>query len=429
VLAACGAGLTALAGCSVDVSVGEDDGPEYDGAALRAIPEEQPVPPRPDAFPVRVDDTLVERHYDRARELVGAVPERPDVPNGAVAERLHERRARVAGRLDERSDAPTGPRRLAAARRVRGDAAEVNGAYRAATGDVTRERVEDRREVLRSDLRAFESEWTYRGGEPAPALVFHAELEELVRAARRNAEAWPPLADDPRDDVFRAGEVCGNVEAGWAALGDAYRLRRRYLEEASDPSSYRSAVTVAAHRLDRRASMERRRVDDFLDVPAPEAFERDVEETPAAVLYEEARRYVRFADEDAESAREAGEHATATLRGAGELATLRTFGTSIDAIRAGEYGRPEGTEPVTTAGEEAVAALREAWTTEPAGVSAEVAGRARESLASGHSRLEHADGQSFEVDDALAAFAFTRLYAEAVPGVVAAVVDALGEDG
>lgn len=429
VLAACGAGVAALAGCSVDVSVGGDDGPEYDGAALRAIVEEQPVPPRPDAFPVRVRDRLVERHYDRARELVGTIPERPAVPNEAVAERLRERRERVADRLEDRSDAPRGLDRLAAARRVRGDAGEIDGAYRAAVGNVDREQVDDRRETLRGDLHAFEGEWAYRGGEPEQALVFHAELEGLVRAVRRNVEAWPPLPEDPRDDVFRAGEVLGNLEEGRATLDDGDRLRVRYLDSVPEPTSYRSTVTAAAHRLDRRASMERRRVGDFLDVPAPEAFEREIEETPAARLYERARDGAEQWIGDAGSTRRSGEHATATVESARALAALRTFEAAVDAIRAGEYGRPDDTGPVATAGEEAVEALRGAWATEPVAVSAVVSEPARWALSSGHSRLEHADGHPFEVDHALGSFAFVRLYAERVPGVVAAVRDALGGTG
>jgi hypothetical protein len=430
VLAAGGAGLAALAGCSVDLDVGEGgDEREYDAGALRDVVEGREVPTRPDAFPVRVPEAMLDRHYGRARQLVAAVPERPDVPNGAVAERLRERRARVVRDVAERPDAPTGPDRLAAARRVRGAAAEVNGAYRAAVGELDRALVAGNREALREDVHGFRGGWDYRGGDPARALVVHAELEGLLRTARRRVEAWPPFPEDPRDDVFRAGEVLGDLSEGWTAFADAGRLRTRYLADVPEPVSYRPAITAAAHRIDRRASMERRRLHDYTERPAPEAFELTVEGTPAGYLYERARRGAENAAEDADAARRAGERARATLEGARALASVRAFRAAIDAVEAGEYGPPEDAGPVAAAREVAVAALREAWTTEPVPVSVETVEPARETLSSGYFRLEGADGQAFEADDALADFAYARLYAEAVPDAVSAVLDALQGDG
>ena len=428
VLGACGAGLAALAGCAeLDVEFGDDEEREYDPGPLAAIAEEEP-PTRPDVFPVAVTDEMLGRHYDRARELVAAVPERPDVPNGVVAERLRRLRERATEDVDDRPDAATGPQRLADARRTRGEAAEANGAYRAAVDEIERESVARSREELRADLHELAAASSYRGSDPASALVVHAELEGLRGRARRSAEAWPSVPADPATDVFRVGEIAGTVEEGWAALGDAIRLRTRYLDGASDPRSYRAATTAATHRLDRRASIRRRRVGEFLDVRAGEAFERDVEGTPAAGLYEEARRDVEFVSEDADRARRAGDFATATLGAARGLASLGAFRTVIDAVEAGEYGPPEDAERVAAAHREATTALRDAWTTEPAGVSVEVAEPAREAIAEAHYRLEDTEGEPYEVDSAFVSLVYARRYAEAVPDVVASVVEAL-EDG
>jgi hypothetical protein len=426
VLGACGAGLAALAGCAeLDVEIGDDEAErEYDVAPLAAIAEEDP-PTRPDSFPVDVTEELVERHYDRAREFVAAVPERPAVPNGVVAERLRDRRERAIEGIDDRPDAATGPSRLGAARRTRSEAAEVNGAYRAAVDEIERESVARSREELRRDLHELAAESDYRGGDPAEALVVHAELEGLRGYARRSAEAWPPFPADPAADAFRVGEIVGSVEEGWAALGDAIRLRARYLDGTDDPRSYRSAMTAAAHRLDRRTATYRRRVGEFLDTRAAEAFDRDVEGTPAAELYEEARQNVEFASDDAGRERRAGDHATATLGAATELASLRAFRAVIDAVEAGEYGPPEDAERVSTAHREAIAALRETWTTEPVGVSAELAEPAREAVAEAHYRLEDTGGEAYEVDSAFASLVRARLYAEVVPDTVASVVAAL----
>lgn len=105
VLAGCGAGEAALAGCAgIDVSLGDEGEREYDPAALARLVEEGESPIAPGVFPVRVPEGVVERHYDRARELRAGAPERPDVPNGAVARELRERRGRVVGDLEKPSD-------------------------------------------------------------------------------------------------------------------------------------------------------------------------------------------------------------------------------------------------------------------------------------------------------------------------------------
>jgi len=425
VLAACGAGLAALAGCAgVDVSLGGDEEREYDPAALARLAEGSD-PTAPDAFPVRVPEASVERHYGRARELLEAVPERPDLPNETLGAELRERRQRAADDVEDREEARTGLERLGDGRDARGEAAEVHGAYRAATGGIDRETVADRRAALRSDLRGFEGEWAYRGGDPSRALVVHAELEELRERAGRGAEAWPPFPADPREDVFRVGEIVRGLENGVATLGDASRLRTRYVEGTDDPQSYRTAITAAAHRLERRASWRRRRRHEFLDRRASEAFERSVEGTPAEYLYHEARERVRGAADEADDARRTGDHATATLRSATELAGILAFDEVVDAVEAGEYGPPEDADRIAAALEDAVAALREAWGTEPVPASVELTRPARDALRDARRRLEDADGDARTVDRAYANLAYVRLYAERVPEAVGAVTDAL----
>ncbi len=435
VLAACGAGLTALAGCaSVDVG-GRDDDREYDAGRLAAIAERgSPAPP--DAFPVGVTAAMLDRHRGRARELVAAVPERPAVPNGAVVHRLRTDRERVRddlagdGEKSEGGDEErSGLERLADARRVRADAAEVAGAYRAATGAIHRRAVEARREALRADRRAFEAEWAYRGEGAAGALVVGAALEDLRERAREGAEAWPPFPDDPADDVFRVGEITRTLEAGRAALADAEDLRTRYLAGAADAPSHRGAIAAAAHRLRDRTLWDRRVIHEHLDAEAADLpFDRRVEGTPAAELYRRARLRAEDALRGPDRARRAGDHATATLQGARGLASLRAFEAVVESLEAGEYGPPEDAERVATAHEAAVDALGAAWRTAPAAVSAEVAEPAGWAVDRGLDGLERSDGHHREVDRAVASFAYARLYAEAVPAVVGTVVEVL-EDG
>lgn len=431
VLSACGAGLAALAGCAdLDApGLGGDDGPEYDPGPLRDVAG-RTVPPGPDAFPVSVPDAMPERHRERARDLLATVPERPDVPNGVVARRLREEREHVTEHLRERSDAATGLGRLSSARGDRGDAAELSGIYRAAVGEIDRETVADRRAGIRAGLRRFREEWDYRGADPASALVVGAELEDLAGTIRRHAEAWPPVPADPATDVFRVGELLRDVELGEASLADAGILRERYLDgSGDDPRSYRSAITAAAHRLDRRASWASRRLHEFDDVRAADLpFDRSIEGTPAERLFRHAQHYAGIDDpRDGEALRD-GDHATAALEAGRTLAGVRAFRAVLDAIEAGEYGPPDESDRVTAAYEEAVAALETAREVAPTAVSAELTWPAREAIEDGRYGLDESNGRSRDVHDAIAMFAYARLYAEEVPDAVAAVVDALEEE-
>lgn len=434
VLMACGTGLAALAGCTgVDIGGQDrDDDPDYDPAILDGIVRAG-VPARLDAFPVDVTDRMIERHTDRARELLSEVPQRPDIPNGVVAERLRADREHVVEGLEGgASEEATRIGRLSHARGVRSDAAEVSGAYRAAKGSVDSTTVEEQRESLREDSLVFEADWDYRGDDPARALVVHAEIEELHRSARRNAEAWPSFPDDPTTDVFQVGEIQRNLEAGRAALSDAERLRARYLDGIDDPNSYRETFTVAAHELHFRVQYVSRRFHDFLDHTdrAEELpFDRSLDDTPARELFYTARSYADVAiRRRGDDYRRDGEYATAILYQARGLVSLRAFEAVIDAIEAGEYGRPERADRVVAERDAAVAALETAWETDPVPLSAEITWPAREALDHGVYDLERGyDARA--AHSALERFAFARLYAEAVPPVVGTVTDVLEREG
>jgi hypothetical protein len=426
--------MAALAGCSsVGIGGSGDDGPTYDVDRLAEIARKRSLT-RPDAFPVTVTDGMVARHYDRARELLEAVPTRPTVPNGAITKRLRDMHEDVAtGLSDPAPDGETirgGLDRLGHARHVRADAAELAGAYRAATGELDPEWVADRRGGLRSDLGAFEATWTYRGGDPTDALVVHAELEGYRDRVRRSAEAWPPVPEDPVSDPLRVGEIARDLEAGEAVLSDAVRLRERYLAGLDAPHPLRSAITVTAHRLHGRASLARRGLDDYLQVRIDELpVDRSLEGTPAAHFFDEPRGDVRYETQDAADARQVGNHASAALSSARRLAALRAFGSVVDDVEAGKYGTPEDVDRVAAAREQAVEAIEAAWETSPAPLSLEVTYPASDSLSWGHRMLESTDGASHDVNQALASFVWARRYARTVPDVLETVTNALAAHG
>ncbi len=430
VLAGLGAGMAALAGCS-SVGIGGDgnDEPEFDPGRLDEIARKE-VPARPDAFPVTVTDGMVARHYDRARELLDAVPPRPTVPNGTVTKRLRDMREEVATAVaDTGSDEDVerrGPERLGRPRHVRADAAELLGAYRAATGEMDPEWAADRRETLRSDLRSFEGEWAYRGDGPADALVVHAELEGYRDRVRRSAEAWPPVPDDPVTDPFGVGETVREIEGGRATLADATRLRERYLTDLEDPRSFRSAMTAAAHRTHRRSSFAGRRIEEYArggpdDLP----FDRSLEGTPAIHFFDELQADVRYEAENTDEDRRAGNYARATLSSARRLAGVRAFETVFDGIEAGKYETPDDADRVAAARTAAVEALQAAWETTPVPLSVDVTFPAHDAFRWGHRKLDGSRGARSDVNEALASFVYARLYAEEVPAVVDTVRNAL----
>lgn len=428
-LVAGGAGLVALAGCSAvgRGGVGEDDSArEYDpGSYPDLAGAEAPTPP--DAFPVAISGALLETHLERARSLVEAVPERPDVPNGVVADHLERDRQHLVEALDEAIDEPTARERLGHARGRRGDAAELDGAYRAATGGLDPGAVEERRAALRADRLALEGAWDYRGGDRAASLVVHAAIESLLETARRDGDAWPPVPADPADDPFQAGDALGEFERARAALLDAERFRRAHLEGVDDPRSFRSAYTVAAHRLDRRALFDRRLVHEHLDRRVDEAaVGRSLEDTPGVHLYRTARRGAESRVRGADRPRRRGAFATAALEGARLHASLRAFEAVLDALEAGEYAEtPSSADAVAEERSAAVDALERAWAAEPVPVSVAVAVPARHALERGHWPLRESGRYGRTVDEAVGEFAYARRYAEAVPDAVAVLVDEL----
>jgi hypothetical protein len=438
VLSACGAGLAALAGCSdVDV-LDRGHEPEYDTDRLVAVGEAS-VPTPPSAFPVAVPHGMVERHRDRALELVERVPEDPDVPNGVVADRLREDRERVledlgeAGEGDDPSDdhhngEPGDPvdrplERLNEARSVRERAGEVEAAYRAATGDVAGGAIAERRERLRADMLEFERDWTYRGDDPASALVVHRWLETLRRAVRRGTEPERAFPDDPAAGVFSVGDIVGDLEAGQAALSDADRLRVTYREGLSDPRQYRAAFPVATRRMKFHSREGLHRVDS-LDPEEP-PFDRSIEGAAAGRVYRDAAHAVEYRREDVHEARDRGDLADALVAAGITLASLRALDSIVAAIDERELDDPDDAEDVAAARQQAVDALETAWTTAPTVLAVELARPAYHYLRDGTDYLRghfHHDDDDPDARDARRAYAsFVRAvhYAEAVPETVA----------
>jgi hypothetical protein len=332
---------------------------------------------------------MVARHRERARELIEAVPERPDVDDESVVERLRERRDTVVGRLDAPVDDGERPlHRLRRARGLRQDAAVAAAAYRAATDGVERSAVADRRSALRERLLAFERDWTYRGDDPATALAVHAALEELRLDARPALAPESAFPASPGSDPFGVGELVGDIERGGAALTDAERLRTRYLEDLAEPWPYRTALSVAAVRLRAVAEEHREEVARHVDpVPETPPFDRSIAGTPLERLYFWAGDGVAIFSSDAEQARLRGDHAARLLSRGVDITVLRALGSIVADIENERVSSPGSAADIVAARERAVGRLERAWSTEPTVLAPELAHWAHRLVVNGTEQL------------------------------------------
>ncbi|MFB6303986.1 MAG: hypothetical protein ABEH47_02370, partial [Haloferacaceae archaeon] len=192
---------------------------------------------------------------------------------------------------------------------------------------------------------------------------------------------------------------------------------------------YRTVLSVAAARLQRRGEFRHRDVHEYADPDAEPPFDRSIEGTALEQLYREAAASVERDEAEAERARRRGDPATALLAAGVDLAALRTLDAVVTGIQEGDIEAPTSAADVTAAREAAVAALERTWRAEPQVVAVELAGPARAYLRHGTRSLGgRTDGDAPTAEDAERAFAeFVRAarYAEAVPPTAADVQAAL----
>lgn len=426
-LAGTASGLAALAGCSeLPVGGGESaGGVEYDGEALRALVDSGDFD-APSTYPGPVPDRLAESHYGRATDLLDGVPSEPSFPNEVVASRLADERASVAEALSDPPGGETTLDSLSGWRYDRGNAAEVGGAYEAATGDASASGLRARRTAVRGDLAAFHEDWTYRAESPVAALAVHRELESLAATCRRYLTPDQPFPDDPQAAPFAAGELAGDVERARATLADAAGLRDAYVTGGMD--GHWSTLGTAATRLGRAVHPTRRPVEPYVEPDASvEDFQLDVDGTPAERLFVETRRVVLRGQDLAAEATERGDHASAVAAHARTLTGLVAMAPVVDAIRDGEYDLPDSADAVADHREAAVAALEDALDVDPGLLAAVVAEPALRALDEGDRAL--ADRREYEQaeetpdrSDVVRAVGHYGL-AEHVAGAVPAVVE------
>jgi len=419
-LAACGAGLAGLAGCS-GLSPFDDGEERVDTGRLAGDLATVALPASP--YPISVPASLADRHRERARELLDGVPDSPSIPNAAVARKLRAERDRAATSLesdgDERESWPLD--RLDGDRYDRSEAASVRSAYRAAVGEDDGDRLREYRQTIAASRGAFEGDLAYRASDPVAAVLAHEPVEELLAECRDALQPTPPYPDDPRAEPFRAGEAVGTVERSAAALGDARRLRERYLREAADPRPQWDRVAVAAESLERALRFSQDRVEGYQD-PGTDVFERDLDGTAARSLYFDAAHDLRTRIEGTKAAVDDADFATAVLDAGRGLAALEVLTAVVTGIREGAYQGDPSLSTVRTGAEASAAAIESALDTEPRGLAV----RLCEPALFTH-RYAVRSVARYEPDavDLLAEFRRAELFASAVPEATAFVVERL----
>jgi len=426
VLAGAGAGLAALAGCSV--SLGTDE--TADGEALRRLADEERFE-RPYPHPLSIPDAMVTRHRERARALLDGVPVETDIPNELIATRIERERERLAERLDAGASGAESPDgqddagdaggpdgddgatasardRLREARRRRREAAALRGTYRAATGGIDRADVERRRDAQRGRLAAFRAAWDYRAAAPVRAALVHAHLENLVDGAEHALTPWPQFPADPAADVEQVGYIAEKVEEAAAALDDLERYREQVAGERT--TGYRPALMAAATWLRRRARREAFRHEAYLD-EGVEAFDRDLGESVARYRFVIAREVAReYSNRDLIDRIDAGGYANAVLFAATRRAAVTALAASVEAVESDETGGEVSVQRIEAARRRAREAIETALDRGPVGLLARLLGPAFTALDEARRELEH--GASGTPARALGGYRYAAEFAE-----------------
>ncbi|QWC18555.1 twin-arginine translocation signal domain-containing protein [Halorubrum sp. 2020YC2] len=347
------AGAAAVAGCSGLPFTGDEERREAPASlpsdAVGSV--EWPAPP----LPVTVPASLADAHEARARELLDAVPSDPDVPNAAVAAKIGTDRehAREHANADLPDEWPVDA--LAAWRRRREDAAEVRGAYRAATGTDDGSKLAARRRAVRDDRGALAGDLEYRAESSTAAVLAYEPVESLLAECASYVEPRVPYPADPVAEPFRAGEAVARVERAEAAAADADGLRAASLDERDEAAPRWASLVAAADEL--RGSVSRTRATARERLGGDEPLDdEDLSGTVAQELAATSETRVESAVDDVRRASDAGEHATVVVESGTALADIEAYRAAVRGIRDGEHRETPTEASVRSAAERARAA-------------------------------------------------------------------------
>ncbi|MFW5903535.1 MAG: hypothetical protein ACOCS7_02225, partial [Halolamina sp.] len=416
------AAAVTLAGCSSLGGPEERERDEIDPEAFEGEIGALTWPASP--LPVHLPESLVATHRTRATELYASVPADPSIPNEVVAERLDEERGHLETRLDEESDAGPALEALDDWRYTRGSAANLAGAYRAATGEDDGADVRDRRRTIRADLGDFVADLEYRAADPIEAVQIYATVEDLLGDVRRRVRPVHPYPDSPTAAVEQAGDAVEDVEDAAASLADAREIRDTYLADRESVTSQWSRLIDGSRSMDYALGRTRETAGEFLQEPDPgSVFDRDLTRLAERLYMTASRRVDAGSGGPGEFERRGhGEYATAILDATRELAAIAVLRNVVDGIESGQFADDVTAQSVIDAADEArsaVDALADA--TDPT-LAVAVARPGFGAYQGGRRDLED---HFLAPADAQAAFRYTAMYARVAPEAAGYLVDRL----
>jgi hypothetical protein len=350
------AGAAALAGCSGLPFTGGEERREAPASLPSDVVGSIEWPASP--FPASVPASLAEAHESRARGLLDDVPADPDLPNAGVAEAIADDREQALRRVDAAVSGEWPVDTLSAWRRRRRDAAEVRGAYRAATGSDDGADLAARRRAVRDDRGALAADLEYRAGSPTEAVLAYEPVESLLAECARNVRPRVTYPADPVAEPFRAGEAVARVERASAAVADAAGLRDAYLGGQDGATPQWASLVAAAETL--RGSVSRTRGTVRERTGGEEPFpDEDLSSTVAQELVAVAELGIGSTVEDVERATDAGEYATAAVEAGTALAESEAYRRAVGEIRDGGHRAVPSEPSIRSAAERARAAVGE----------------------------------------------------------------------
>ena len=420
------AAATGFAGCSSlggpDEREDEEIDPSAFGDGIPAIA--WPASPLPVSLPA----SLLESHRTRATQLYSSVPASPPIPNEVVADELAEDREYLGERIEAGSDATITLEAIDDWRSVRGSAAHLRGAYRAATGADDGAALADRRETVRAELGEFVADLEYQATDPIEAVLVYAPVEDLLGDVRRYVRPIHPYPDALIAAVEQAGDAVRDGELATASLTDARGFRETYLSDRDSVDHQWSRLIDVSRTLDHAAHRTRDTIGEYAQQYDPESvFDRDLGPVSEELFRVASRRVESGSGRDREYERYGhGEYARAILESTQELAAVAVLDRIVDGIESGAFAAEATVSAVNSAAADARSAVESLGEATNPHLAVAVARPGIGSYAGARRRL---DERYFDPAEAQASFRYATMYARVAPQAADYLVDRLESDG
>ncbi|AOW80242.1 hypothetical protein HTSR_1060 [Halodesulfurarchaeum formicicum] len=374
-------------------------------------------------LPFDLAPDLQEAHRTRASALVESVPTDPSIPNGHIAQQITTDREHVRSRLETEPDGRP-LETLHNRQRTRTRAAELYGAYRAATGNDDGGAVSRRRRESREAWSTVSASIDYEASTPIEAVLVYAPIERRLDRASHESQPQVTYPDQSLSNVEQAGNAFEAVETAIATVESARGIRDQYLETRTNASPQWNRLLRSLRHLEISVSRTRSERLDLPENPPIDEFDGIELTGIQRELLHTADRELRYGDDPIRDRRVNGQPALAVLQAGRTLAGIATYEAVTAGIRDGTIPDASTEASVKTAAERAVSAVESLEDGVHPRFQFAVA---RPALSAYESAVRRLDDAYYDVEDIEASFRFTTVFthavAEAVPFVVSTLED------